>query len=113
MNILLVYPCFQDTFWSFHYALEFLGKKASSPPLGLATVAAMLPAEWNKRLVDMNVRDLKQKDLEWADMVFLSAMNVQRKSVQKTIARCNAAGVPVVAGGPLFTGEYDQFETVD
>lgn len=113
MNILLVYPCFMDTFWSFHYALDFLGKKASSPPLGLATVAAMLPGDWNKRLVDMNVADLKQSDLEWADMVFLSAMSVQRKSAHKTIARCNAAGVRVVAGGPLFTGEYDQFDTVD
>lgn len=113
MNILLVYPRFQDTFWSFHYALEFLGKKASSPPLGLATVAAMLPEAWNKRLVDMNVQELKQQDLDWADMVFLSAMAVQRKSAQKTIARCNAAGVPVVAGGPLFTGEYEEYETVD
>ena len=113
MNILLVYPRFQDTFWSFQYALEFLGKKASSPPLGLATIAAMLPEQWNKRLIDMNVRDLKQKDLAWADMVFLSAMNVQRKSTQKTITRCKEAGVPVVAGGPLFTGEYEQFDGVD
>ena len=113
MNVLMVYPRFQDTFWSFHYALEFLGKKASSPPLGLATVAAMLPKEWNKRLVDMNVHEIRKKDLAWADMVFLSAMNVQRKSAKKTIARCKAAGLPVVAGGPLFTGEYEQFENVD
>lgn len=113
MNILLVYPRFQDTFWSFHYALEFLGKKASSPPLGLTTVAAMLPQDWNKRLVDMNVRDLKQKDLDWADTVFVSAMNVQRKSARKVIERCNDAGVKVVAGGPLFTGEHEQFPGVD
>ena len=78
MNILLVYPKFPDTFWSFKHALKFIRKKASDPPLGLLTVAAMLPAEWEKRLVDLNVRDLTQKDLAWADYVFIGAMVVQR-----------------------------------
>jgi hypothetical protein len=74
MKILLVYPEFPDTFWSFKHALKFIRKKAGAPPLGLLTVAAMLPSQWEKRLVDLNVADLKEKDLKWADYVFLSAM---------------------------------------
>jgi len=73
----------------------------------------MLPAEWEKRLVDMNANTLTHKDLEWADYVFLSAMVVQRKTAHQVIARCKEAGVPVVAGGPLFTSEPEQFDDVD
>lgn len=113
MKILLVYPEFPDTFWSFKHALKFIQKKAGTPPLGLLTVAAMLPAEWEKRLVDLNVADLTQKDLKWADYVFISAMVVQRESVQTLIARCKQAGVKIVAGGPLFTMEHEQFPDVD
>jgi radical SAM superfamily enzyme YgiQ (UPF0313 family) len=113
LKILLVYPEFPDTFWSFKHALRFVHKRASSPPLGLLTVAAMLPAEWDKRLVDLNVTRLAQKDLEWADYVFVSAMVVQRDSAYKVIARCKKAGVKVVAGGPLFTLEYEHFSDVD
>ncbi len=113
MNILMVYPEFPDTFWSFKYALRFIGKKASGPPLGLLTVAAMLPGEWEKRLVDMNVTQLQKKDLEWADYVFISAMIVQRASAQKVIARAKQAGKKIVAGGPLFTAEYENFPEVD
>ncbi len=85
MKILFVYPEFPDTFWSFKHALKFIHKKASSPPLGLLTVASLLPQRWEKRLVDMNVEKLKQKDLDWADFVFLSAMTVQRKSAREVI----------------------------
>jgi radical SAM superfamily enzyme YgiQ (UPF0313 family) len=113
MNILLVYPEFPDTFWSFKHALKFVHKKAGAPPLGLLTVAAMLPAEWKKRLVDLNVTSLTPKDLAWADYAFVSAMIVQRDSARKLIARCKKAGVKVVAGGPLFTMEYKQFPEVD
>jgi radical SAM superfamily enzyme YgiQ (UPF0313 family) len=113
MNILLVYPQFPDTFWSFKHALKFIEKKASTPPLGLATIAAMLPKEWSKRLIDLNVRDLQQKDLDWADYVFIGAMNVQRKSAIEIITRCKASNKKIVAGGPLFTQEYDHFEQVD
>jgi len=113
MNILMVYPEFPDTFWSFKYALRFVGKKASSPPLGLATIAAMLPKEWNKRLVDMNVAPLHPKDLDWADYVFISAMIVQRASAQKVIDQAKRAGKRIVAGGPLFTAEYENFAEVD
>jgi radical SAM superfamily enzyme YgiQ (UPF0313 family) len=113
VKILLIYPEFPDTFWSFKHALQFIRKRASLPPLGLLTVAAMLPQEWEKRLVDMNVRKLTDADLAWADLAFVSAMTVQRDSARGVIARCKRLGLRVVAGGPLFTAEYQQFPTVD
>jgi radical SAM superfamily enzyme YgiQ (UPF0313 family) len=113
VNILLVYPEFPDTFWSFKHALKFVRKKASSPPLGLLTIAAMLPAAWAKRLVDMNVQSLRDKDLEWADLVMISAMTVQRNSTQEVIARVKVAGKTILAGGPLFTAEPEAFPEVD
>lgn len=113
MNILLIYPEFPDTFWSFKHALNFIRKKASSPPLGLLTVAALLPSKWSKRLVDVNVTGLSEEDLAWADYAFISAMTVQRESAHQIMARCREAGVKIVAGGPLFSSEYKQFEQVD
>ncbi len=113
MKTLLIYPEFPDTFWSFKHALKFIRKQASLPPLGLLTVAAMLPSHWEKRLVDLNVRKLSEEDLAWADMVLISAMAIQRNSAQQVIVRCKTAGLKVVAGGPLFTAEHDQFEDVD
>ncbi len=113
MKVLLIYPEFPDTFWSFRYALKFINRRASSPPLGLLTIAAMLPEEWEKRLVDMNVECLHDADLRWADFVFVSAMSVQKESVREVIERCRAAGVRIVAGGPLFTTEVEAFGTVD
>jgi radical SAM superfamily enzyme YgiQ (UPF0313 family) len=113
MNVLLLYPEFPDTFWSFKHALKFIRKKAAFPPLGLLTVAAMLPPEWEKRLVDTNVRALTERDLRWADVVFLSAMIAQRAASEELIARCRAAGKKIVAGGPLFTSDHAQFPGVD
>ncbi len=113
MKALLLYPEFPDTFWSFRHALKFIRKAAACPPLGLLTIAAMMPSGWEKRLVDTNTRKLTSKDLEWADFVFVSAMTVQRESAHKLIARCKKAGRTVVAGGPLFTGEHEQFPEVD
>ncbi len=113
MRALLVYPRNPDTFWSFKHALKFISKKALHPPLGLATVAAMLPASWEKRLIDENVEPLRDKHLAWADYVFISAMAIQRKSVQQVVARCQAMGVKIVAGGPLFTTDYQEFEGID
>jgi radical SAM superfamily enzyme YgiQ (UPF0313 family) len=113
MKILLIYPAFPNTFWSFNYALKFVGKKAAYPPLGLLTVAAMLPAEFHKRLVDVNVDRLSDDDLAWADMAFIGAMAVQRESAKQIIARCKAKGLKVVAGGPLFTAEPSEFVEVD
>jgi radical SAM superfamily enzyme YgiQ (UPF0313 family) len=113
MKILLVYPEFPDTFWSFKHALRFIHKKAVSPPLGLLTVAAMLPPEWEKRLVDLNATSLIYNDLAWADYVFISAMIIQRDAARALIARCKESGKKVVAGGPLFTMEHEQFPDVD
>lgn len=113
MKILLVYPEFPDTFWSFKHALRFIQKKASNPPLGLVTIAAMLPGEWQKKLIDLNVEPLKEADLLWADLVFISAMVVQRNSTHDVIQRSKKAGKTVVAGGPLFTGDHENFPDVD
>ena len=113
MKILLVYPQYPDTFWSFKHALQIISKKASFPPLGLLTVAAMLPDDWEKKLVDMNVTTLTDNDLKWADYVFISAMVVQKHSVREVIARCQKFDTKIVAGGPLFTTGYEEFEGVD
>jgi len=113
MKSLLIYPEYPDTFWSFKYALRFIRKKAALPPLGLLTISAMLPEDWPVKLVDLNVMKLTEKDLSWADCAFISAMAVQRKSAQKIITRCKEAGLKIIAGGPLFTSEYEQFEEVD
>ena len=113
MKILLVYPKYPDTFWSLKHALRFISKKATHPPLGLLTVAAMLPKEWEKKLIDMNVGALRDKDLEWADLVFISGMSIQKPSAKEVITRCNSMDTKIVAGGPLFTAGYEEFEDVD
>ena len=113
MNVLLLYPKIPDTFWSFSYALSFIGKRAAFPPLGLLTVAALLPEKWPKRFVDLNVDSLTDKDLLWADMAFIGGMAIQRDSANKIIARCKQIGLKVIAGGPLFTAEPDEFGGVD
>ena len=113
MKILLVYPKYPDTFWSFKHALKFIFKKATNPPLGLLTIAAMLPEEWEKKLVDMNVTTLNDKYIKWADFVFISAISIQKESVKEIIPRCKELGVKIVAGGPLFTTGYEEFKGVD
>ncbi len=114
MKILLVSPRAPDTFWSFKHVLPFISKRAAHPPLGLLTVAGMLPREWECRLVDLTVRELRDEDLQWADHVLLSAMLVQRESVVEIARRCREAGKPVIAGGPLFMLESQQeFPDID
>jgi radical SAM superfamily enzyme YgiQ (UPF0313 family) len=113
MKILLVYPQYPVTFWSFKHALKFVSKKSSYPPLGLLTVAAMLPTEWEKKLVDMNVTRLTDDGISWADYVFISAMVIQQESVREIIKRCQELGVRTVAGGPLFTMEPDDYHDID
>jgi radical SAM superfamily enzyme YgiQ (UPF0313 family) len=112
-NILLVYPKIPETYWSFSYALPFIGKKASMPPLGIITVAAMIPNDYNLRLVDMNIEPLKDADFEWADVVFTSSMIVQKKSLEEVIKKANSLDIPVVAGGPYPTQHFDQIKGVD
>ena len=113
MKVLLIYPQTPETFWSFKHALKFIAKKALHPPLGLLTVAAMLPPAWDKRLVDENVEPLLDRHLEWADYAFISAMAIQRRSVERVVARCREKGVKIVAGGPLFTACHQDFSGID
>jgi radical SAM superfamily enzyme YgiQ (UPF0313 family) len=113
MNVLLVYPKYPDTYWSFKHALKFISKKASSMPLGLITIAALLPGEWDKKLVDLNISNLKDNDIKWADLVFISAMSVQSASVKSIISQCKRLNAKIVAGGPLFTEHYDKYSEID
>jgi radical SAM superfamily enzyme YgiQ (UPF0313 family) len=113
MNALLIFPSFPDTFWGFSHSLKIIGRKAGSPPLGLLTVAGMLPEDWKLLLVDLNVNELTDGDLAWADVALVSAMVVQRDSAREVISRCKDKGVTVVAGGPLFSSEHDDFPDVD
>ena len=112
-NALLVYPEYPPSYWGVNFALEIFRIEAAFPPLGLLTVAAMFPPKYDLRVVDMNVTPLEEADLEWADLVFTSAMIVQRESLQTVAERCNRAGVPVVAGGPYPTTYHDEISGVD
>jgi len=112
-NALLVYPEFPPSYWGGKFALEFVGKKAGFPALGLLTIAGMFPSRYDLRVVDLNVTTLKDSDLEWADLVFTSTMIVQRDSLDSVIERCNRAGVPIVAGGPHPTTYHDEIQGVD
>lgn len=113
MKILLVYPQIPSTFWSFRNALKFISKRSSEPPLGLLTVASLLPAEWEKRLIDMNVSPLSDDDILWADYVFLTAMAIQRTSFNEVVSRCNDLKVKVVAGGPMCSSDNQEAAGVD
>ena len=113
MKVLLVYPQYPDSFWSFKNAMRFISKKASVPPLGLITVAAMLPKTWEKKLVDINIAKLKTSDILWADYVFISAMSIQRESANQVIEECVKHSKKMVAGGPLFTQDYESFPQID
>ncbi|MBZ9572164.1 DUF4070 domain-containing protein [Patescibacteria group bacterium] len=114
MKILLIWPKYPNTFWSFRYALPFINKKATYPPLGPLTVASLLPKEWEKKIIDLNVEKLSEKDILWANFVFISAMVIQKESVKKIIKRAKKFNKKIVAGGPLFTTGYEEFlEDID
>ena len=105
-----MYP---DTFWSFKHALKFVSKKASFPPLGLLTVSSLLPKDWNKKLIDMNADRLKDNDILWADIIFISAMSIQSESANEVITRCSKLNAKIAAGGPLFTSSPELYPNVD
>jgi len=113
VKVLLVYPQTPDTFWSFRHVLRLVSKRSSLPPLGLLTIAAMLPAEWQLKLVDLNVQHLRDEDLAWADYVMLSAMMVQKDSVLEVVRRCRSAGKTLIAGGPLFATGHEAFAEIE
>jgi len=101
LNVLLIYPEWPDTYWSFKYILPFSGKRAAYAPLSLLTVAALLPGDWHKRLVDINVQSLTDKDMQWADVALLSGMLVHRDDILALLRRCRARGLRTVVGGPI------------
>jgi radical SAM superfamily enzyme YgiQ (UPF0313 family) len=105
LNALLIYPKNPETFWSLTHALRLINRKAASPPLGLLTVAAMLPPDWDLRLVDLNFRTMTREDLAWADCALVSGMVVQRESALEVVARCRSAGLVAIAGRLLFASE--------
>ena len=110
-NILLVYPKFPLSYWGFQYAMDFIDKKASMPPLGLLTVAGLFPREtYTLRIVDMNVETLTDAHLSWADVVMTSSMIVQKDSLYDVVRRCNKKAIPVVAGGPYPTSYYNDIK---
>src|SRR5436190_23411487 len=113
MKVLLINPEFPDTYWSFRHALPFEGKRCAFPPLGLLTVSALLPKEWERRLVDLNIEQLKTADIEWADMIFATAMLVQKESLREVVRRCKSYGKRVVLGGPYVTSTREQLPPAD
>lgn len=113
MRAVFIHPVIPETYWSFKYILKFIHKKAAHVPLGLLTVAAMMPKDWQLRVVDMNVENLTDETIRWADMVFIGAMVIQKQSVREVVQRCHALGKKVVAGGPLFTNTPDDFPEID
>lgn len=113
MKILLLYPQYPETFWSLKYSLSFVGKKASIPPLGLLTIASLLPQNWETKLIDLNVEKLSEKDIIWADYIFISAMITQKESTKQIIHKCKEHNKKIVAGGPLFTSLPEEFPEVD
>ncbi len=107
MRVLLLYPLFPKSFWSFDKALELIGRKVSLPPLGMITVAAILPQAWEFRLVDRNVRFETEADWAWADLVIISGMIVQKPDMLHLIREAKRRGKPVAAGGPYVTSVPD------
>lgn len=113
MKVLLINPEFPDTYWSFRHALPFERKRCAFPPLGLLTVSALLPKTWSRRLVDLNVRPLKQSDIAWADMVFITGMLVQKDSLREVVRQAKELGKRVVIGGPYITTTIEELPEVD
>ena len=100
MRALLICPEFPLSFWSFRKSCRLLGAKTVNPPLGLLTVAALLPSEWELRLADLNTRSLTEEDWQWADLILISAMYIQRAGLLALVREAKRRGKTVVAGGP-------------
>jgi len=113
MKVLLINPEFPDTYWSFRHALPLEGKRCAFPPLGLMTVSRLLPDSWERRLVDLNVRRLRSSDIEWSDMVMVTAMLVQKESLKRIVRLCKAKGKRVVVGGPYVSTTLEALPEAD
>ncbi|WP_017662306.1 B12-binding domain-containing radical SAM protein [Baaleninema simplex] len=110
MRVLLLYPRFPKSFWSFDKAMELVGRKAVLPPLGLITVAAILPDTWELKLVDLNVRPVEESEWDWAELVILSGMIVQKDDMMAQIQHAQRRGKPVAVGGPYPTSLPEELE---
>ena len=113
MRALLVHPEFPTTYWGFQHGLRAVGKRASLPPLGLVTLAALLPREWELRLVDTNIRRLRDEEILWADVVLVGGMLVQEPSIHEVIRRARALGRRTVVGGPAPSTSPERFSDAD
>ncbi|MCF6333644.1 MAG: hypothetical protein L3J11_10205 [Draconibacterium sp.] len=113
MNILIVCPKFPETFWGFSNALKLLSKKSTFPPKELLIISILLPITWERRLIDLNTKNLKRSDIIWADYIFISAKEEQYNSAVKTIEKCNSFGRKVIASGSLFTEYFEEFENIE
>jgi radical SAM superfamily enzyme YgiQ (UPF0313 family) len=113
MRVLLINPAFPDSYWSGNFSLPFVRRRSILPPLGLITVAALLPRDWTYRLVDLNLRDLTDADLMWADVAMITGMLVQRPSLHQVLARCRKAGLRTVVGGPYATSLPEELSLAD
>lgn len=113
MRILLVNPEFEETYWSFRYALPFEGKRSVFPPLSLLTVSSLLPRDCERRLVDLNIERLKDSQIEWADMVFITGMLAQKESLHKVVQRSKRLGKKIVLGGPYVTSTIEELPHAD
>jgi radical SAM superfamily enzyme YgiQ (UPF0313 family) len=113
MRVLLVNPEFQETYWSFRYALPFEGKRSVFPPLSLLTVSSLLPRECERRLVDLTIERLKDSQIEWADMVFITGMLAQKESLHEVVQRCKRLGKVIVLGGPYVTSTIEELPDAD
>jgi radical SAM superfamily enzyme YgiQ (UPF0313 family) len=113
MKILLIYPEYENTFWNVKKVLKLVGKKAAYPPLGLLTVAAMLPHNWEKKLIDMNCQTLRDEHIQWADYVMVSSIIGQKQSTKKVVNKVREMGKIIIAGGSLFTTGSEEFSNID
>lgn len=113
MNILIVYPKFPETFWSYINNLILVSKKSILPPKDLIVVSILLPITWERRLIDLNTEKLKKSDIIWADYIFISAKEEQYSSTVKIIEKCNSFDKKIVATGSLFTEYFEEFEKVE
>ena len=112
-RILLLYPEVpRTTYWSFSFALHIINKRAVQPPLGLLTVAGLIPESYELRLRDLNIESCSDEDIRWADVIFVSAMIVQKESFKQCVKKANHFDVPVVAGGPYPTTNFSEIHGV-
>ncbi|CAN7391573.1 B12-binding domain-containing radical SAM protein [Bosea sp. LjRoot90] len=113
-RVLMIYPRFNPlSFWNYKATCELAGARHPAAPLGLITVAALLPATWEIRLVDLNAEELDERDFAWADLVMTGGMLPQQDGTLAVIAQCRSRGKPVVVGGPDATSTPDIYKAAD